>query len=122
MIWIVTDHHETRKSLPKLIAEKGYPIREMDCGDEIHRSLQFQSPSLIIVDCGLPNSFETIKAVRKEHAARSIPVVMFSVNDENLKQQALLAGADGYIPKGSLDWAELLTEVVRYAGEKRAGE
>jgi hypothetical protein len=42
---------------------------------------------------------------------------MFSIDDQNLKDRALLAGANAYVPKGSMDWAELLVEVARYAGE-----
>ena len=116
MIWVVTDHPQTRQALAPLIASKGYETAEMDCGGEALRRLRFQRPALIIIDCAVPDSFEMLKMLRGDARARSTPVLMFSIDDQNLMNQALLAGADAYVPKGSLDWAELLVEVVRLAG------
>lgn len=116
MIWVVTDHHGTKQALVPLIAAKGYEVSELDCGGEVVKRLRFQAPALIIIDCGVADAFDTLNTVRGEPRARPIPVVMFSVDDQNLKEKALLAGADAYVPKGSLDWAELLVEVMRFAG------
>ncbi|MFO0858983.1 MAG: response regulator [Phycisphaerales bacterium] len=116
MIWVVTNHAATRQSLAPLIAAKGYQVADFDCSDEVHRRLRFQAPALIVIDCGLPDGFETLGKIRSEPRATPIPVVMFSIDNQNLKERALLSGADGYVPKGSLDWAELLAEVVRFAG------
>lgn len=116
MIWVVTSHHGTRQSLVPLVAGKGYPVEEFDCGDEVLKRVRFQTPALIIIDCGIADSFDMLKAIRGETRSRAIPVVMFSIDDQDLKDKALLAGADAYVPKGSLDWAELLVEVVRFAG------
>jgi len=117
MIWVVTEHHETRRSLASLLTQKGYQATEIDCGDEVVRRVRFQEPRAIILDCGVRDSFEMLKSLRAEQKARNVPVVMFSVDDQNLKEKALLTGADAYVPKGSLDWAELLMEVMRFAGK-----
>jgi DNA-binding response OmpR family regulator len=116
MIWVVTEHQEARRSLASLLTQKGYEAAEIDCGDEVLRRVRFQEPKAIILDCGVRDSFDMLKALRTEHKARTVPVVMFSIDDQNLKEKALLTGADAYVPKGSLDWAELLMEVVRFAG------
>ena len=116
MIWVVTNHHETRSALVPLIAGRGYAAVEVECGEEVVKRLRFQSPVLIIIDCGMPDSFETLVTIRHEQRSRTIPVLMFSTADEDLKDKALLMGADGYVGKGSMDWIELLTEVVRLAG------
>lgn len=116
MIWVVTNHPVTKRSLAELLAARGYRVGEIQCGDEVIEKVRFDSPSLIILDCGFPDSFELLKSLRKDRIARPLPVVMFSVDDQNLMDKALLAGADAYVPKGSLDWVELLTEVVRFAG------
>ncbi|HKQ49717.1 MAG TPA: response regulator [Phycisphaerae bacterium] len=116
MIWVVTNHQDTRRSLAPLIAAKGYQVTEFDCGEEVLKRVRFQTPTLIIIDCGVSGSFDMLKAIRGEARSRAIPVVMFSIDDQILKDQALLSGADAYVPKGSLDWAELLIEVVRFAG------
>lgn len=115
MIWVVTSHHGTRQTLVPLIAGKGYDVLEIDCGDELLRRVRFQTPTLIIIDCAFPDSFDMLGTIRGA-GAPSIPVVMFSIDDENLKERALLSGADAYVPKGSLDWVELLADVVRFAG------
>lgn len=116
MIWVVTNHDGTRQSLVPLIAAKGYQVAEIDCGDDVLKRVRSERPALIIIDCGVPDSFEMLKKVRGEVQSWRIPVVMFSIDDQNLKDKALLAGADAYVPKGTLDWAELLVEVVRFAG------
>lgn len=116
MIWVVTNHDATRLSLSRLIAEKGYQVAEIDCGDSIVNRARFQTPALIILDCGVPDSFESLKTLREQPRLNGLPVIMFSIDDQNLENRAMLMGASAYVPKGSLDWAELLVEIVRFAG------
>ena len=116
MIWVITDHHDTRVVLVPLIVKVGYRVTEIDCGEHVVKRIQFQWPRLFIIDCALPDGFELIAKIRADHRARSIPIVMFSTGSENFKDKALLLGADAYVPKGSLDWAELLAEIGRFAG------
>jgi len=116
MIWVVTDHEETRESLVPLIAARGYDVFEVACGNELVKRIRFQSPALAIIDCGMPDSFQTLATIRAKPRWRTIPVIMFSIDDEDLKEQSLMKGADSYVPKGSRDWGELLNEVARLAG------
>lgn len=116
MIWIVTNHEKTRTSLATLLASRFYRTEELECGDEVVTRLRFRTPKLIIIDCGLPDSFDTLRTVRGAAESRAIPVVMFSIDDRNMNEKCLLAGADAYVPKGSLDWAELFEQIVRFAG------
>jgi|SRR5579859_3701485 len=116
MIWVVSDNQATRDALVPLIAALSYEVAGIECGDEVIKRSRFQTASLIIVDCGLPDSFELIAKIRSDPRSASTPIVMFSIDSQNRKEQALLRGADAYVPKGSLDWAELLEEVRRFAG------
>lgn len=116
MIWVVTNNQETRQSLIPLISSRGYTGAELPCGDDVLRSLRFQVPSLFVIDCGMPGSFETLAAIRSQPRARSIPVVMFSDADANHRDRALLQGANAFVSKGSLDWDDLLVEILRFAG------
>jgi DNA-binding response OmpR family regulator len=116
MILVVASHLETRDALVPLIAAKGYKVAAVDCGDEVLKRLRFQTPSLVVLDCGVSDSFELLADIRTKARVPSVPVVMFSADDQNLKQKALVKGADAYVPKGSLDWAELLAEIKRFAG------
>ena len=115
MIWVVTDDHAARAALAGLIAAKGYTVGELECGGDLVQRARFRPPSLIILDCAFLDSFGMLKAIRTDAATRAVPVIMFSVDDQDLRDKALLAGADAYVPKGSMDWAELLIEVSRYA-------
>jgi CheY-like chemotaxis protein len=120
MIWIFSDNAQTRQSLVPLIAARGYPVNVHECGDEVQAFLRVKIPLLVIIDCGMPDSFKVLAHIRAEPRSRSVAVVMFSIADEDLREEALLRGADAYVPKGSLDWAELLVEVVRFAGRPPA--
>lgn len=116
MILVVASHQETREALTPLVASRGYPVAAIECGDELLKRLRFQKPSLVVIDCGLAGSFEMLDSIRAERTASTTPVVMFSIDDENVREKALLRGADAYVPKGSLDWIELMTEIDRFVG------
>jgi CheY-like chemotaxis protein len=116
MIWVVTSHAQTREALVPLVAAKGYEVAGVECGDEVVKRARFRKPTLVIIDCALPDSFDLLARIRAEPVARETPLVMFSIDDDDVREKALLKGADAYVPKGSLDWAELLMEIHRYAG------
>ena len=116
MIWVVSDRQETREALVSLVAGMSYEAAGIECGDEVIKRMQFVSPVLVIVDCGIPESFELIGKIRSHPRPTGISIVMFSTDDQNLRERALMMGADAYVPKGSLDWAELLEEVRRFVG------
>ena len=115
MLWVVCEHAETGSILLRLIKAKGYEVEVLDCGQELRKRAQFQTPDLIIVDCGVPESFLMIREIRSRRHARSPAVIMFSRDEQNMLEQALAHGADSYVPKGSLDWAELLAEIEKFA-------
>ena len=122
MIWVVTDDRSTRELLIPLIIAKGYQVAAIECGDALLKRIQFQVSTLMVVDCGLPDSFELIAKVRSEPRSQSVPIVMFTRADEDLREKAILKGADAYVPKGSMDWAELLVEIRRFAGAPPAAD
>jgi len=99
-----------------MIATLGFPTDAIDCGEEVVKRARAEQPSLIIIDCGLPDSFDLIAAIRAEPKNRTTPLVMFATGGRNLRELALLKGANAYVPKTSLDWGELLHEVKKLAG------
>lgn len=58
-----------------------------------------------------------IATTRAASRTAPIPVIMFGDSDVDLRDKALLHGADVYVPKGSLDWVQLLAEIQRFVGE-----
>jgi CheY-like chemotaxis protein len=116
MILVIASHAPTRLSLVSLIASSGYAAQAADCDDDVLQRLTFRKALAVVLDCGLADSFELLARIRAEPRAAATPVVMFSIDDENVREKAMLRGADAYVPRGSLDWADLLAEVQRFAG------
>ena len=76
------------------------------------------TPTVVVVDLGLPDAFglEVIKQVRA--AALDVPIVVLTSRvDEALGLQALHDGAQDYLIKGELD-GNLLLRALRYAIER----
>src|SRR4051812_3585609 len=115
-VLVVAAHPSTRDAIVSLAAAKGYDADALDCDDELMKRLRFGKPSVVILDCGVPDSFDVLDRIRGDALARATPVVVFSTEDENLRERALLRGAAAYVPKASLDWAELFVEIQRFAG------
>ena len=116
MIWIVTDHPQTKDDLHHLIAGRGYPAEYVDCAHNVPNEAKFRRPMLLVLDCALRESFNLVTAMRTDPVTQPIPLVMFSAADKRDQAEALARGADAFILKQSLDWAELLTEIERLAG------
>ena len=115
MLWVVCDDGATCSTLVGLIKSRGYETNGIECGEDLRKRIRFQSPQLVIIDCGIPDSFEMIRDVRGQRHAQPTAVIMFSRDEQNLREKALAQGADAYVPKGSLDWAELLDEIQKFA-------
>ncbi len=116
MIWLLTDNTATRSSLVPLIRGKGFQVSDTECDVNAAQRAKFSPPTLFIIDCGMIDSFKTLQELRSDPYTQSIPVVMFNIDDKDLRQEALLRGANAYVGKGPMDWAELLTEIARLAG------
>jgi len=115
MIWVVCDDQATCTTLAGLIKTKGYEVHGIVCGDDFRKHIRFQTPELVIIDCGIADAFEMIRDVRGQRRAQPTAVIVFSRDELNLREKALAHGADAYVPKGSLDWAELLDEIQKFA-------
>ena len=103
-ILIVDDHKMMRDALRSLLEERlGYEcVAEANDGYEaVKKAKQFQ-PDIVIMDITLPN-FNGIEATRLIKSEQSdIKVVVLSMHARrNYVQQALEAGASGYLYKHS---------------------
>ncbi len=117
MILVVDDHDDTRYVLIRLLKVSGYDAIGVCNGTQALLFLQTHRPKLIILDCHMPclDGFEVLRAVRSNAALADMPVLMFSA-DPGAEDNALRLGAQGFIQKGSLDWARVSAAVERYAG------
>ena len=124
MILVVDDHDDTRHVLIKLLNASGYEAIGVCDGAQALLFLKTHRPRLIILDCHMPclNGFEVLQVIRSDAALVDLPVLMFSA-DRAAEGPSLRQGAQGFILKGSLDWAQVLAAVEKHthcpAGEPR---
>jgi CheY-like chemotaxis protein len=117
MVLVVDDHGDTRHVLIRLLESSGYEAVGVADGNQALLFLRTNRPELIILDCHMPclDGFGVLRAVRAHAELAHTPVLMFSA-DSASEDRALRLGANGFILKGSLDWAQFSQAVERYAG------
>jgi two-component system, NarL family, invasion response regulator UvrY len=123
-ILIVEDHQGVRQSLREWL-ELSFPqcqLLEATSGEEAVTVAQAMSPSLVIMDVGLPgmNGIEAaagIKAVVP--TARVVMLTMY--DDEAHRADAAAAGVSAYVPKRKVR-TELLPVLTRLLAEDRGEE
>jgi CheY-like chemotaxis protein len=122
MILVVDDHDDTRHVLIRLLESSGYEAVGVEDGNQALLFLQTKRPKLIILDCHMPclDGFGVLRAVRAHAEWAHTPVLMFSA-DSTSEGQALRLGANGFLLKGSLDWARVSEAVERHAGNDARG-
>jgi two-component system chemotaxis response regulator CheY len=104
-IMIVDDSSTMRKIVMRAVRQAGFDVEgflEAGDGKEGMNVLGSQSVRLILSDVNMPNmnGLEFVKAVRMNEATKSIPIVMItSEGSEDMVNQALGSGANGYIKK-----------------------
>jgi PAS domain S-box-containing protein len=80
--------------------------------------LQSSEFSAVLLDLSLPDSQGLDTIVQIKAAARDLPIVVFTgLDDRELALQALAAGAQDYLVKGTIS-PEMLVRVIRYAIER----
>ena len=118
MILVVEDDADCRACLLALLRGEGYRGVPCVCGGDALAFLKDNQPPLVILDLGLPdlNGLSVFRAIRAQRRLDDTRVLMFSAYDGALREEALAAGVDGYLLKGSLDCKRLRAEIRRLAG------
>jgi two-component system KDP operon response regulator KdpE len=109
-ILVVDDERQITRVLKTALSSRGYGIRTAADGDEALHIMQDWWPDVVITDLRMPNldGLELCKTIR---AKSQIPIIVLSVKGEDqVKVEALDAGADDYVTKPfSMD--ELLARI-----------
>ena len=119
MLLIVDDHHDSREVLVRLATIEGYEAIGVRTGTEALLFLKSHKPRLVVLDYAMPDldGVAVLREMKNDPRLADIPVLMFSAfADERSINEALAAGASGYVVKASLDWADLRNEILRLAG------
>ena len=98
-ILLVEDDVPTLRLERVILEEAGYEVRVVGSGEEALQSLSKETPSLVMLDIGLPgmDGFTTCERIRE---SSEVPVLMVSGRDsDDDKARGLSAGATDYLTK-----------------------
>jgi two-component system chemotaxis response regulator CheY len=98
-ILIVDDDAFVRALLRDMLADQGHPLQEAENGQEA-LELQGPPPRVVLLDLFMPEMSGMEALVLIRHRWPETPVlVISSMDSERLVDEALAAGASGYITK-----------------------
>lgn len=122
-ILIVEDHAGVRQSLREWLelSFPDYELLEAASGEEAVATAQAKSPSLIIMDIGLPGmtGIEATETIKK--TMPNTKVIMLTIfDDEDYRSHAAEAGAFAYVPKRKIK-TELMPVVRRILQGDKGG-
>lgn len=105
-ILVVEDSRYASEAMRLLCLRSGARIRRADCIGSAERHLNIYRPSVAIVDLGLPDGSGLDLIARMNTLRPRVPIVLGTsgCEPETSCQEAMAAGADGFLPKpiGSL--------------------
>jgi two-component system chemotaxis response regulator CheY len=98
-ILIVDDDAFVRTLLREMLSEQGHPLREAENGQEA-LDLQGPAPKVVLLDLLMPemSGMEALALIRDRWPTTPV-LVISSMDSDRLVDEALAAGASGYITK-----------------------
>ncbi len=114
-VLIIDDEEHILTLLEHELGDAGYEVLTARSGEEGLRSVPILRPHLIITDLMMPdvNGYEVVKRLKANEETRSIPVIVLSVLEASLPDEAVTA--DAYLTK-PVDIETLLATLARLAG------
>jgi CheY-like chemotaxis protein len=101
-VLVVDDSATIRAVLGKMLMQDGYEVLKAADGESAVEMAQSQLPDLIFLDIVLPglSGFAVLRALRREGATRTTPIIMMSGNQQATEQFYVQRfGADGFVKK-----------------------
>src|SRR6185436_18227496 len=116
-ILLVDDHALVRRGFRRIIEDEAHMVvvGEANDGNEAIRLAKELRPTVIVMDCALPDTNGLLATQRILENAPEIKILMLTMHsEETWVRQALAAGARGYLLKNILD-LELVAAIERVA-------
>jgi two-component system, chemotaxis family, chemotaxis protein CheY len=101
-ILIVDDDKTTRKLLSLYLKGNGFEVATAENGLNALEKLGAEPVQLVLTDLNMPfmDGIEFLKAMKSNPGTSHIPALMITTEtDDEEKQRAMAAGADGYLSK-----------------------
>ncbi|MCA9374993.1 response regulator [Candidatus Dojkabacteria bacterium] len=109
-IVVIEDEPILIKALNIELQSQGFEVLSATDGESGLELVKNSSPSLVLLDILMPKmgGLDVLKAIKVDQNTRDIPVVMFTnLDQEEEKERAMQAGADGYYVKSEVDIGDL---------------
>jgi len=113
-ILLIEDEESFRSIYGDVIKHDGYEILEAEDGERGWNLVKEKKPDLVILDLILPklHGLEVLKKIRSNEETKTIPVLILSVQGEQMDiQKGLELGANDYTVKGFYSPREILGKV-----------
>ena len=100
-VLVVEDHHDTSFLLCRLLKTEGYAVEHAIDGIVGYNAATSAPPDLIVTDIQMPrmDGIEMIKRIRESEDINRTPIIVMSAYGRRLIDDALDAGADGFVEK-----------------------
>ncbi|MBY6048407.1 response regulator [Vannielia litorea] len=111
-VLVVEDSRFASEAVRLLCLRSGARIRRADTLASAHRHLQVYRPTAVIVDLGLPDGSGLELIAELDHSDTRVPVLLGTSGDPASEDEALEAGADGFIQKPITSLAEFQQAIL----------
>lgn len=98
-VLVIEDSRFACEAMRLLCLRSGARIRRADCLKSARRHLQVYRPSVVIIDLGLPDGSGADLITELAATEPRVDVVLGTSGDLDSEQQAIAAGADGFLAK-----------------------
>src|SRR5215213_2023253 len=111
-VLVVEDHHDTSFMLCWLLKMEGAEVKHAIDGMVGYSTAATERPDLIITDIQMPrmNGIELIRRNREDDGLRQTPISVMSAYGKRMLDDAIEAGADGFVEK-PIDFEKFLNTV-----------
>jgi adenylate cyclase len=119
-VLVVDDLEQNIRLLEAVLGSNGYEVRSASSGPEALERVSEDVPDIVLLDIQMPgmNGYEVCRRLRESPATQFLPVVMVTSSDQEVRINAIEAGADDFIIK-PFNKQELLARVRSLVRIKR---
>jgi signal transduction histidine kinase len=121
IILYIEDNPDNQRLVQRVLGAQGHTVLLAEDGPTGLALARETSPSLILVDLRIPglDGYETTTRLRSLPYLQRTPIVAITANDQpGAREQALIAGCDGYIAK-PIDTRRLPLQISEFIAGKR---